>query len=63
MTLLMMALSPLAMGGTWVLQWATRTATTLIQSAYAKAGGIVTESLGSIRTVAALQGEEVTLRK
>eukprot|EP00961_Rhodomonas_salina_P108864 1465104-Rhodomonas_salina.1 len=58
MTLVLLALSPLVGFGTWFMTKATGEAEGLRASAYAKAGGVASETLSELRTVAALGAEQ-----
>ena len=63
MTLVLMALSPLVAFGTWFMTKATGEAAGLRATAYAKAGGVASETLSELRTVAALGAEEKQSQK
>eukprot|EP00808_Paulinella_micropora_P014339 g50286.t1 len=63
MSLVLLALSPIVMFGTWFMSKATADGATDMANAYAKAGGIAGETIGSLRTVASLTAEPVQAEK
>jgi ATP-binding cassette subfamily B (MDR/TAP) protein 1 len=57
MSLVLMGLSPIVMFGTWFMTKTTQEAAESISNAYAKAGGVASETVGELRTIAALGAE------
>jgi ATP-binding cassette subfamily B (MDR/TAP) protein 1 len=58
MSLVLMAISPVAIFGAWYFSYASSQASGESSKAYAKAGGTASESLSELRTVAALGAED-----
>ena len=58
MSLVLMAISPVAIFGAWYFSYAASQASEETSKAYSKAGGTANESLSELRTVAALGAEE-----